>query len=239
MGRIGQVWLVFAGFVGLLAFLYFGWRSATKKYTDQLKTQSRRVFCRYSYFQPEARLASTRVFIMSSLVDEAYSVLVGSWWMHRMTGWGVRLGISAAIALSLVVNAAFWYGASLLLEALFGNAVYELQDPILSIIELIAVAICFTFLIGSAYVLVHLFLLISGRSSPGLGLGDPGDNLVCGVDARQSLPAPIQATNKRYGVWQLIWHAKGALFHSRIYAYPPAIKDIAEWMSTPMGGIRI
>ena len=64
--------------------------------------------------------------------------------------------------------------------------------------------------------LLKLFLTLVGKSNFGLGLSDPGDNLVCDIHARRDLPLPIPSTKKRYGSWQLIWHAKGVLFHSRI-----------------------
>jgi pimeloyl-ACP methyl ester carboxylesterase len=214
-----------------LLFLYLGWQKAQGKSTNLLENQASRILRRYSCFQPEARLADTRVFVMSSLLDEAYAVLIGSWWMHRVTGWGVRLGISAAIALSLALDAAVGYGMSLVMEALslYGLALQQGIDEIV-------VLICFTLPIILAYVLVKIFLVISGRSSPALGLLDPADNLVCDVRARRTLPAPIQMTSKRYAIWQLIRHARGVLFHSRIYFHRPAIADIAMWMSSEQHG---
>lgn len=84
-----------------------------------------------------------------------------------------------------------------------------------------------------ASTLIGLFLAISGRSSLGLGLADADDNLLCDVRARRELPLPIRITRKRYGTWELLRHSKGALFHSRIYFHPPAIQDIAAWISSP------
>jgi hypothetical protein len=84
-----------------------------------------------------------------------------------------------------------------------------------------------------ASTLIGLFLAITGRSSLGLGLANADDNLLCDVRARRDLPLPIRITRKRYGTWQLLRHSKGALFHSRIYFHPPAIQDIAAWISVP------
>ena len=211
--------------------LYYGWEQAKDESIGMLQAESSRVFRRYSYFQPEARLANTRVLVLSSALDEAYSVLVGSWWMHRVTGWGIRLAVGCAIglALTLVVAMTFVYYSGTFLPA---DAVKSLGwAGLVDRLAAFAVAGVFCLVIIVAYCLVEAFIQIGERMSPGLGLSDPADNIVCNVRARRGLPAPIQATSKRYGIWQLARHAKGVLFHSRIYAHPPAIQDIAEWLS--------
>jgi hypothetical protein len=222
-----------AWFAGFTVFvLVRGWTAAQAKFTELLKAHRFRVFRRYSYFQPDARLGDLHVLVLSSLIDEAYSALAGSWWMHRVAGWGVRLGICSAIVLAVSLSAAVAYGLNVAREILVRETIFH-ELILAQFIDGFLGLICSAFFITLAYRLVHFFLKISGRASPGLGLASPNDNLLWDVRAQRTLPAPIcTTTNKRYGFWQLIWYAKGAWFHSRIYSYPLAIKDIAKWMSS-------
>jgi pimeloyl-ACP methyl ester carboxylesterase len=102
--------LVGAG-LGVLA-LKWSWDEATEQHTKKLQSESRRVFLRYSYYQPESSLTDVPVFALSSFPDEAYGALAGSWWIHRATGWGVRFGIFAALLTTIVVTAAVAYEVS-------------------------------------------------------------------------------------------------------------------------------
>jgi hypothetical protein len=148
-----------------------------------------------------------------------------------VAGWGVRLGICSAIVLAVSLSAAVAYGLNVAREILVRETIFH-ELILAQFIDGFLGLICSAFFITLAYRLVHSFLKISGRASPGLGLASPNDNLLWDVRAQRTLPAPICTTNKRYGFWQLIWYAKGAWFHSRIYSYPLAIKDIAMWMSS-------
>jgi len=211
--------------------LYYGWDQAKNDNTGLLQAESSRVLRRYSYFQPEARLANMPVLVLSSALDEAYSVLAGSWWMHRVTGWGIRLAVGCAIGVTvaLVVAVTFIYYSAAFLPA---NAAKSVGwAGLLDRLAAFAGAAVFCLSIFVAYWLVEAFMQVGRRANPGLGLSDPAENIVCNVRARRGLPAPIQTTSKRYGIWQLTRHAKGLLFHSRIYTHPPAIQDIAEWLS--------
>ena len=230
-----QVWSAILGILSAAVLLWFGWKEAKEEISEKLQREKVRVIRRYGYSQPEARLTDMPVLAMSSLIDEAYGVLVGSWWMHRATGWGIRIGIFVAIGLSIVLSAAVvWAFVGVLgLEAkgfdFKALVLFSMFKPVLQFV--VWVPSCLA--IAVAYLLVELFLAISGRSEPGLGLANPDENLVCEVRAKRTLSPPIRSTNKRYGTWQLLCHAKGVLFHSRIYFYHPAIRDMAEWIIYP------
>jgi hypothetical protein len=106
---------VFAALVGAglgVFALKWSWDEATERHTKKLQRESRRVFLRYSYYQPEASLTDIPVFTLSSFLDEAYGVLAGSWWIHRATGWGVRFGISGALLTTIIVTATVAYEVS-------------------------------------------------------------------------------------------------------------------------------
>jgi hypothetical protein len=220
--------LVGAG-LGVLA-LKWSWDEATERHTKKLQRESRRVFLRYSYHQPEASLTDVPVFTLSSFLDEAYGVLAGSWWIHRATGWGVRFGITGALLTTIIVTATVAYEVSRLR---FATMSYLGWATLLKTASPILLGGSTLLAVWLASTLIGLFLAISGRSSLGLGLADADDNLLCDVRARRELPLPIRITRKRYGTWQLLRHSKGALFHSRIYFHPPAIQDIAAWISSP------
>jgi alpha/beta hydrolase family protein len=223
-----QVWVVILG-VGLALYALRSGMPDEER-INKLRRASRRIFRRYSYLQPEDELARMPIFTLSSLLDEARGVLVGSWWMHRVTGWVVRVLIVGAIAISVMTIGAIWYGMFWLQRAVF---------PSFGWLVLVQTATQFVILGGGllaiflAFVLVNAFLTISDLSSPGLGLARLDENLLWDVRARRDVPSAIRSRNVRYSSWQLLRHAsRGGLFHSRIYFYHPAIKDMAEWMSS-------
>jgi hypothetical protein len=225
-----QVFAIFVAAVMVVVALLWGWDEATDKNTKKLRRESRSIFLRYSYSQPETSLTDIPVFALSSFLDEAYGVLTGSWWMHRATGWGVRFGISAALLTTLLVTTAVEYE---LARQMFATMSHLGWATLLKTASPILLGGSIMLAIWLASTLIGLFLVISGRSSLGLGLSDPDDNLLCEVRARRDLPLPIRTTKQRYSTWQLLRHSKGALFHSRIYFHPPAIHDIAAWISSP------
>jgi hypothetical protein len=191
---------------------------------------SRRLFRRYSYSQPEGALAVVPLLTLSSLLDEAFVALTGSWLTHRTTGWVCRVAISAAIVISVAIAGAAGYGALLLGRPAVVYGTWYLRALARTGGKLFLVASCLLAVVQANF-LVKVFLAILGCSSPGLGFARPGDNLLLNVRAERN-PALSTVTSIRYRTWQLLRQARGRLVHSRIYSYPAAVRDIAEWMKS-------
>jgi Putative serine esterase (DUF676) len=220
----------------VLALLFFvllcvvdGWDSARATETEAFKRRSCRIIHRYRYVELRSEGTDVPAFALSSLADEAYGVLTGAWWMHRVVTWGARLAVAGAIVLSGLLAGAAFYEMEQLRAYQYASPSWKVW--LLSHAAGLGVFMPVLLSVFLTYELVKLFLEISGRSSPGLGFGNSEDNLICDVRAVRNPLLAVPIANKRYSTWQLIRHAKGVLFHSRIYLHPPAIRDMAEWMS--------
>lgn len=211
--------------VGLLAG---NWpdKDAIKAY----RTAGRRMFRRYSSWQPAGDLGDVRIFSVSSLPDEAYAVLTGSWWIHRVTGWGCRI-VSWGAVVILVAGVG---GLPLIMIWMYSQAaspagiwdwhvfVVEYRKFLSSSVMLVAFLLTFVW--------TKFWLWVFGVTSPGLEFSRPGDNLLLDVRAHRTLEHPGFTCNLRSRFWDLIRHSRFGLFHSRVYSNPQTIAAMAEWI---------
>ena len=196
-----------------------------------LGAMRRHLFRRFSYSQPEALLKDLALLSLTSALDEARGALAGSWWLHRTGRWMAYLVVgvtfvSAALVIGLVFYAttevAMWLSNSLL------NTLWNRTGTILSLIFTASV------LVTVISAVIELAGVVSTYFSPGLRLGDPKDDILLNVKAYRGPGQLPRANQKRYGTFELLRGSRELLFHSRIYAFPPAIKDIAFWMREPV-----
>jgi hypothetical protein len=77
-----------------IGLLIESWKVAVKEYAKEVAPRRGMLLRRFAYFQPSAPLVRMPVLALSSLIDEAYGALVGSWWTHQTAALITRaLGI--------------------------------------------------------------------------------------------------------------------------------------------------
>lgn len=196
---------------------------------ETYRASGRRMFRRYSSWQPLGELGDLKIFSVSSLADEAFAVLTGSWWIHRATGCGCRIAAWGAVALLV----AFIGGASFLPWLGFRAAAPPgVWDWHLFVVEYRKIIPSISGLIGFLLALLwtKLWLWIFGITSPGLEFSRPGDNLLLDVRAQRTLERPAFTWHLRSRIWDLIRHSRFGLFHSRVYSNPQTIAAVGEWI---------
>ena len=225
-GSLLNLLLVLVGSVLSSVFAWFVARGEISwQHRRSLVQRRRTILRRYGYSQPEPAIR-TRVFAMSSAIDEALAVLSGAWLAHRVVGWMAR-AFSIAVVAGAISLAAFvlwrlnrWLFASNQNPMVVGY-VWEGLDyllPIGGVVIAAAVALA-----------THLLTKVAGYSNLGLGLANPDHNLLWTVRAHRVPGTGLDASSVRFGLWEVL-HGSGLLFHSRLYTHAPAIQRIAEWM---------
>jgi hypothetical protein len=209
--------------------LYADARSeAFKLLARELVRLRRGLFRRYAYVQPYSGFAAQmRLLVLSSAFDEAQAALSSAWGLQ----FASRLWATGISLLLLGVS-----GASLLALVYFGVRLYDYLNlhPMLNdFAEQVMVIACILGAIAMTLVLSLVSGIASGvteRASPGLGFSTRRANLLLSVKAQQEPGGGLLHQYRRYGVTELMRGAEGALFHSRVYSSPCALKHIASWM---------
>jgi hypothetical protein len=194
-----------------------------------LARQRRRILARFGYFQPERFLGGVPLLTLSSLIDEALAALTGSWWIHRTSAWLGRV----AAALSIAAVGLFFAGLIYWCYPLLYKSIQNVSHVHLFLARA-AYPFSYILIVAPAFLITAVFASfisdIVGRSSPGLGMSKPKNNLLWNVRAYRELKYPFQ-TVRRYKLCELLGGARALFFHSRIYSFEPAIKHMAQWIS--------
>jgi pimeloyl-ACP methyl ester carboxylesterase len=192
-----------------------------------LGASRRRLFDRFSYSQPEERLRGIALLSLSSALDEARGVLSGSWWLHRSSRWLAFLTIGVTFTSAGLIIGWGFYGANKVanwMSKLIPSGVWEELAIVLTFIFAASI------LVGLVSAVIKLVAIASTYLSPGLRLGDANSNLLLNVKAHRS-PGNLPGTRQyRYSTFELLRGSREFLFHSRVYSFPPAIRDVALWM---------
>lgn len=215
--------------VMLLTAILLASKMPNEETIETYRASGRRMFRRFSSWQPMEELGDLKVFSVSSLPDEAFAVLTGSWWFHRATGWGCRIAAWGAVVLLV----AFIGGVSFLPWLGFRAAAPPgIWDWHVFVVEYRKSLPWISGLIGFFLALLwtKLWLWIFGITSPGLEFSRPGDNLLLDVRAQRTLRRPAFTWNLRSRLWNLIRYSRFGLFHSRVYSNPQTIAAVAEWI---------
>jgi hypothetical protein len=208
------------------ALLFESWKVAVREFAKDVAPERRMLLRRFAYFQPSAPLTRVPVLALSSLIDEAYGALVGSWWTHQTATLITRalgilmigLGMGAEIAMMVGV---FYLNTQLQTRA-WGMFVGHLTGVLLALGAVISLPV-----VGLA-----TFLLAQAcrRFGPGLSLSGPESSTLISSRAHR---VPYEHSNFRhirFSLWRLLRESKEMLFHSRLYSCRPAIRIMAEWI---------
>lgn len=185
---------------------------------------------RFAYFERNSHVERVRILSITSLVDEAFGALEGSWWSHRIGILMARLIAFGIFILGAVAAGGVLYGIAQVDVALRTSSLHVFWEKIgdLFFMVFFVAGLILTLIVA---VLVALVGWLTGYLGPGLRLSDPLTNLWISARAYR-IPGPWPMLSyRRYGFWGLLRGSRGVLFHSRIYSFPPAIRYIAEWMT--------
>jgi hypothetical protein len=208
--------------------LKYGHRTALLSSAKRLSRMRSRLLARYAYFYRPKQLSTVSLLAVSSPLDEALGFLTGVWWFHRLNLWLARI-ITLSLVLSSLVGAAVLSYRLYLLEAVLRDKrmLYPLLKDWGGVLLVMSIMVLFIFV---AYIIAAIGRAVS-RTNIGLGLDSPDSNLLWTVNATRDCAALDNCKPRRYHLWPLLHGAKGWLFHSRLYSFPPAIAYIAGWMA--------
>src|SRR5439155_13569182 len=190
-------WKYMVGVVGMVVFLsalISGMREAISSATAKFCRPEKLVLRRYAYGQPESMLAHVSILSVSSSLDEAYDVLVGAWWMHRVTAWAARGGMIAVALISAGLTGILFWGVVRFELAVHFVALRVIINAVESILLFFGGAM----LAAMTMALVNTLLFLSERSNLGLGLAKPSDNLLMSAHAYRRPLQLGQFTELRY-----------------------------------------
>jgi hypothetical protein len=206
--------------------LFESWKVAVRKFAKDVAPARRMLLRRFAYFQPSAPLTRVPVLGLSSLIDEAYGALLGSWWTHQTATLITRalgiLMIGLGMGAEIAMLAGLYYLNIQLQTRAWGMFVEQLTFVLLTLGAVISLPV-----VGFATVLLAR---ACRRFGPGLSLSGPESSALISSRAHR---VPYEHSNFRhirFSLWRLLCESKEMLFHSRLYSCRPAIRIMAEWI---------
>jgi pimeloyl-ACP methyl ester carboxylesterase len=213
------------GLLNVGGFAATSWDSSAQSHKLALAKASASLD-RFSYVQPQERLAGVPILVLSSPLDEARQGLNGAWWMHRASLWAARLGLILAIAAGLAVAVWTLTWANIKIEAQIAANASTRSLWLNSLSSYAAMS-----LFGVAVAVVgSLFRGFVRLPVPGHGGRQTLNNLLFTQRVKRWPFESGQVKKMSYKPSELLKSAPG-LLHSSLYQHPRASADIAEWIS--------